>query len=211
MRAGQQADLPVGAATMLMACCLLCVGCVVFFVYAAMVFIVVEASPAMSVACANEANIWMYCASMLIIVPVLSCCFGTLARFSQSQMTLQNVLLMIPNGVLIVTSVWGVLLWINMSKECHAFYDAAFPSLLWIFYVLVVVTLFAVGTACCCACVLLVAIISHVSGGGGGLPRFDEIPDEKPADDSYGGGYSGAPPENESGFNVNELQTEELV
>jgi hypothetical protein len=83
----------------------------------------------------------------------------------------------IPVSMTLFMTVWGVLLWANMSTKCDAYYSEAYWALYLVFKIQVVVlsVLFVIGLLALCA--MLIALF-HALGSVNSRPdRYENIPD----------------------------------
>mmetsp|Transcript_48816 Transcript_48816/g.97835 ORF Transcript_48816/g.97835 Transcript_48816/m.97835 type:complete len:209 (-) Transcript_48816:130-756(-) len=197
---GDQANSgAMSSVALILGCCGLCLVITVLAVYGALVYVVLESQSAGAVACSSEANIWVYCLTMIIVLPILSCLFTVLSTLANAK-----YLMAIPNVLGAIVAIWGILLWVNMSKQCEAFYTEEFPTLLFLFYVLVILTVASIAAALCSFCCMIVLLAASVSGGSK-TPHFDDIPDSAPEQTGYQNSAQDGP------IDTGKLVTEEYV
>mmetsp|Transcript_20060 Transcript_20060/g.47834 ORF Transcript_20060/g.47834 Transcript_20060/m.47834 type:complete len:211 (+) Transcript_20060:99-731(+) len=187
-------------------CCLICLFSIVLCVYGMLVYVVLTSAQAGDSACASESNIWMYCLTAIIVLPIISCLFSLLSSLSSEQ---AKLLTAIPNIIGIVVAVWGLLLWVNISKDCAAYYTEDYPTLLFLFYVLVTITVITFTASICSFCCMIVLLTASVSSSGT-TSRYDDIPDDyNPFQQNTNTGYQGVP--QDGPVDASKLETEEYV
>ena len=92
-----------------------------------------------SVACAEDSNIWIFSVAFVIIAPLIACLVSIMQAFMRNVDGSPNMIMgFIPSCVTLVLAVWGVLLWANMTGECHHFYETTYPNLLLLFKISVI-------------------------------------------------------------------------
>lgn len=83
---------------------------------------------------------------------------------------------MIPSVVNLVISVWGMLLWANMTNECMSFYGNDFSNLLLLFKINVVLLAVSAVVLVIVVCVGVATLTAAISQGGK-TNRYENIPD----------------------------------
>jgi hypothetical protein len=103
----------------------------------------------------------------------------------------------IPGCITLVLSVWGVLLWANMTEQCHHFYEAEYPNLLLLFKISVILGVISFVGVLCMLCVLgsvLVMGLSQMNSGTGA--GYHDIHADSMDGGGGGGGAPGSAPNN---------------
>ena len=80
------------------------------------------------------------------------------------------LLQLVPGCTTAVLSVWGVLIWANMTEQCHHYYETEYPNLLLLFKISVILGVIAfVGTVCmlCVVGSVIVMGLSQMNSGTG--------------------------------------------
>ena len=155
-----------------------------------------DSADANVVPCAEDFNIWAFSMAFEIFVigmPSIACvictspCVTPWCELHEYDDIRVVVLAFISSCVTLVLAVRGVLLWSNMTSECHQYYEANYPNLLLLFKVSVAISVifgvisfvwFALVT-----CVVAPKLRQLVSGTGAG---YSDIPDSLDRDASEG-------------------------
>ncbi len=77
---------------------------------------------------------------------------------------------LVPGCTTAVLSVWGVLLWANMTEQCHHFYESEYPNLLLLFKISVILGVISFVGVVCMLCVVgsvIVMGLSQMNSGTG--------------------------------------------
>ena len=74
-------------------------------------------------------------------------------------------------------TIWGVLLWANMSKQCDAYYSEAYWALYLVFKIHVVLSTIVFVAAMIALCTALVVLCIALGSVGGRPDRYENIPD----------------------------------
>jgi len=178
----------MGAGVLMCVMCCLCIFVTIVIAYLIWAVITIfDTSEASSVACAEDSNIWIFSVAFVIIAPLIACLVSIMQAFMRNVDGSPNMIMgFIPSCVTLVLAVWGVLLWANMTGECHHFYETTYPNLLLLFKISVIFGVISFVGFICVMCVLgtvLVAGLSQMNSGTGA--GFHDIPDS--ADDSGAG------------------------
>jgi len=168
-----------------MLCCVLCCMCIfltiviAYFVWA--IITIFDTAEAYSVECSENSNIWLFSMSFVIVAPVIACAVSIVQHFvrrTDDSGYTQIVVGVIPTCVTLVLAVWGVMLWANMTTECHLFYEKMFPNLLLLFKISVILGLISFVGFICVICVIggafFLGMAQMSSGTGAG---YNDIPD----------------------------------
>ena len=138
-----------------------------------------DTADAYSVPCAEDSNIWVFATAFVILAPLIACLVSVMqAVMSQGGEGPNMIMGFIPSCVTLVLAVWGVLLWANMTGECHNFYETKYPNLLLLFKISVIFGVISFIGFICVLCVLgtvLVTGLSQMNSGTGA--GYNDIPD----------------------------------
>jgi hypothetical protein len=138
-----------------------------------------DTAEAYSVPCAEDSNIWVFSMAFVVIAPLVACCVSIMQAFMRNLDGSPNMVMgFIPSCVTLALAVWGVLLWANMTGECHHFYEATYPNLLLLFKISVIFGVISFVGFLCVMCLLgtvLVAGLSQMNSGTGA--GYNDIPD----------------------------------
>jgi len=152
------------------------------FVWA--IITIFDTADAYAVPCAEDSNIWVFSMAFVLIAPMIACCVSIMQAFTKNVDGSPNMVMgFIPSCVTLVLAVWGVLLWANMTGDCHHFYEATYPNLLLLFKISVIFGVISFVGFICVMCVLgtvLVAGLSQMNSGTGA--GYNDIPNS--SDDS---------------------------
>jgi hypothetical protein len=147
-----------------------------------------DTADAYAVPCAEDSNIWVFSMAFVIVAPLIACCVSIAQAFMRNVDGSPNMIMgFIPSCVTLVLAVWGVLLWANMTGECHLYYEANYPNLLLLFKISVIFGVISFVGFVCVMCVLgtvLVAGLSQMNSGTGA--GYNDIPDSLDRDASEG-------------------------
>merc|ERR1712216_480516 len=162
----------MGVGLLLCLACCLCIFVTIviaYFIWA--VVTIFDTADAYAVPCAEDSNIWVFSMAFVIVAPVLGCCVSIIQAILRSvDNNAMFFMQFIPGCITLVLSVWGVLLWANMTEQCHHFYEAEYPNLLLLFKISVILGVISFVGVLCMLCVLgsvLVMGLSQMNSGTG--------------------------------------------
>ena len=122
--------------------------------------------------------------AFVIVAPLIACCVSIAQAFMRNVDGSPNMIMgFIPSCVTLVLAVWGVLLWANMTGECHLYYEANYPNLLLLFKISVIFGVISFVWFALVTCVVAPKLRQLVSGTGAG---YSDIPDSLDRDASEG-------------------------
>lgn len=94
---------------------------------------------------------------------------------------------MVPSAINLVISVWGMLLWANMTDECMSMYGNEYSHLLLLFKINVILLAISAVILLIVVCVGVAALTAVVTQGSG-TSRYENIPDQPGGGDAPSGG-----------------------
>lgn len=93
---------------------------------------------------------------------------------------------MIPSVVNLVISVWGMLMWANMTDECMSMYNNDYSHLLLLFKINVIIMAISAVILLCVVCIGAAALTAAITQGSG-TSRYENIPDQPGGGDAPSG------------------------
>jgi hypothetical protein len=96
--------------------------------------------------------------------------FGPPCRSADPYGNSMFLMQLVPGCTTAVLSVWGVLLWANMTEQCHHFYESEYPNLLLLFKISVILGVISFVGVVCMLCVVgsvIVMGLSQMNSGTG--------------------------------------------
>lgn len=178
---GAQLGILAGAACC--GCIFLCLA-IAYIVWA--VITIFDATGAASTPCAEDSNIWMFCMVAVIVLPLAGALINILSAFATSAGV---VIQMIPSVVNLVISVWGMLMWANMTDECMSMYNNDYSHLLLLFKINVIIMAISAVILLCVVCIGAAALTAALTQGSG-TSRYENIPDQPGGGDAPSGDSS---------------------
>ena len=154
------------------ACCL--VSLLLAYVIWALITIFTSGD-AVSTACGEKFNIWLFCLVTVIIMPLVGCVTSLVANLGGIPM-----LMMIPPVVNLFFFFWGFLMWVAIDTECMIFFEQSYWDLTLLFKINVVLLSITFFLLCCFLC-LGVAVLG-AGGMGAQYPQFAGGDDEDEKD-----------------------------
>ena len=106
-----------GTAETLAVCCSMCCACgivtlvIAYFIWG--VITIVTSYDSTTTSCGAAHNIWAFCLSVVIVIPILGCMTSIIAN-----VTSLPGLMAAPPVINLAMAIWGVLLWTKMGETC---------------------------------------------------------------------------------------------
>jgi len=143
-------------------------------------FTIAVSGAAYTAVCAEDSNIWVFCLLFIIVMPLVGCLVGVVTQLAN----LGVVMRMVPSVMNFIIAVWGILLWVNMTKDCDHYYEREYPSLLLLFHISVVFLICTFVLLVCALCIATTTLAAAFTQSG--PDRYENIPDanepNKPAE-----------------------------
>jgi len=161
-----------------LACCLISL-LVAYFVWAIITVFTSEGASASE--CGAAFNIWAFCLTVVIIIPILGCVTAVVAALAR-----MPGLQAIPPLINLAMAVWGMVLWGGISEDCWLFYDHTFWDLALLFKINVILLSISFFVFLCVICLGAAFLGGAVANGGLGRDGYNPMggDDAGPADEA---------------------------
>jgi hypothetical protein len=134
-------------------------------------FTIAVSGAAYTAVCAADSNIWVFCLLIIIVMPLVGCLVSIVTQLAN----LGVVVRIVPSVVNFIIAVWGILLWVNMTKDCNEYYTREYPSLLLLFHISVVCVICTFVILVCALCIATTTLAAAFTQSG--PDRYENIPD----------------------------------